>query len=305
MGGAADRLVGPPHPALSPRPAGGESKVRSIRGEAAAHRTTSRWRQRFAVEPVGLDLGGAAQLLQLRVDDVVRHQLADLLARFLEARRRADAMVFDLDHMPAELGLDRRLGVLARGQREGGVGELLDHVVMAEIAEIAARAAAGVGRMLLGEFGEIGSFVELGDDRLRLGLGLDQDVPGMHLFVPGLLLGEGLVACLELVLGLGVLDRLVEIGFLDQAILVALQPELHLGILVEMSLAAGLGDQHAVDEPVEQHRIDLGERHLLDLGRQALLRRLDIRKVQLGAVDTRHDHAARRQRAGIVAAGFG
>ena len=148
---------------------------------------------------------------------------------------------------------------------------------MAEIAEIAARAAAGVGRIFLRELGEIGSLVELADDRLRLGLGLDQNVPGVHLFAPRLFLGEGLVARLELVLRLGSLDRLVEVGFLDQAILIPLQPLLHLRILFEVSLAAGFGNQHAVDEPVEQHRIDLGERHFLNLRRQALLRRLDIR----------------------------
>src|SRR5207302_10504293 len=104
-----------------------------------------RW-EGFAVETVSLHLGRGAQLFQLCVDGIVGHQLADLLTRVVEAGRSGDAMVFDLDDMPAELGLDRRLSVLARRQGEGGVGELLDHVVMAETDEIAARAAAGVGR---------------------------------------------------------------------------------------------------------------------------------------------------------------
>src|SRR5262249_39774872 len=79
----------------------------------------------------------------------------------------------------------------------------------------------------------------------------------------------------------------------DQAVLVELEPVLHLGILVEVLLAAGFGDQHAVDEPVEQHRIDLGERQFLDLRRQVLLRRLDVGKVQLGSVDARNHCSTR------------
>src|SRR6202040_727619 len=99
---------------------------------------------------------------------VVRHQLADLLAGFVKARRSADPMVFGLDDMPAELGLHRRLGILPGGQGKGGVGELLDHVVMAEIAEIAARAGAGVGRMLLGELRERCPLVDVRADAMRI-----------------------------------------------------------------------------------------------------------------------------------------
>src|SRR5260370_21332370 len=130
-------------------------------------------RQRLAVEPISLDLGGGAELFKFRVECVVRHQLTDLLTGFVKARRSADAVVFDLDDMPAELGLHRRLGVLAGRQGKGRLSEFLYHIVMAEIAKIAARFAAGVRRMLLGELREIGSFVDLADDRIRLGLGLD------------------------------------------------------------------------------------------------------------------------------------
>src|SRR5262249_32316175 len=78
--------------------------------------------QRLAVEPESLDLGSPAQLLQLGVDGVMSDQLAHLLARFLEARRLPGAVVLNLDHMPAELGLHRGLGVLPGGQGKGGVG---------------------------------------------------------------------------------------------------------------------------------------------------------------------------------------
>src|SRR5208337_391147 len=94
-------------------------------------------RKRFTVEPEGFDLGGTAQLLQLRIDDVVGERLAQLLARLIKSRRLAEAPVLDLDHVPAELGLDGFPGVLARRHREGGIGKRGNHVVMAEIAEIA------------------------------------------------------------------------------------------------------------------------------------------------------------------------
>ena len=68
-------------------------------------------------------------------------------------------------------------------QREGGVGEFRHHVVAGETAEIAARAAPGSVEYFLGEGGEIGALVELGDDRLGLGLGLDQDVAGVDLLL--------------------------------------------------------------------------------------------------------------------------
>src|SRR5258706_4375161 len=118
--------------------------------------------------------------------------------------------------MPAECAVNARLAVLTRRQSKGGVGKLHDHVVMAEIAEIAARAAARVGRMLFSELREIGSLVELADDRLRLCLGLDQDVARVDLFAASLFLGEGLVARLELVFCLGCLNRATEESFLDQ-----------------------------------------------------------------------------------------
>src|SRR5208282_609578 len=101
-------------------------------------------RQRLTVEPELLDLRGTPEVLQLGVDDLVGKVAAQLLARLLEARRLAGSAVLDLDHMPAELGLDRRLAVLTRRQGKSGVGKLLDHVVMAEIAEIAARLSGGV-----------------------------------------------------------------------------------------------------------------------------------------------------------------
>jgi hypothetical protein len=52
----------------------------------------------------------------------------------------------------SELRLDRRFAQLALLQREGGVGEFLDHVGALEPAEVAALGAGRlVGRLVLGQ----------------------------------------------------------------------------------------------------------------------------------------------------------
>src|ERR1700681_1358967 len=64
-----------------------------------------------------------------------------------------------------------------------------------------------------------------------------------------------------------------------------------------MLLASGLGDQGAVDEPVEKDRVNLIEWELLRLRRQDLLCRLDIKKGELGSINPRDDRVPRGRRA--------
>src|ERR1700736_674677 len=77
------------------------------------------WR---AVERKGLDLGAAAQLLDLVADDLARDVVGHLVLALLEGRRRGVAAILELDHVPAELRVDRLLGVFALLQLERGVG---------------------------------------------------------------------------------------------------------------------------------------------------------------------------------------
>ena len=117
-------------------------------------------------------LASLRTLLEQRRHDLLRHLLANLLLLLLEGRNVL-ALVQHLDHVPAELGLH---GVLADGadrDLEGGVGELLHHRALGEIAEIAAvLLGARVDRLLLGERGEVRTLAQIGDDRLGLFLGL-------------------------------------------------------------------------------------------------------------------------------------
>src|SRR5215813_446503 len=83
------------------------------------------------------DLGGGAQLgdkLDLRLAlDIALELALDLV----EIRRLPLALVLDLENVPAELSLDR-IGDLAFVELEGDRREFRHHLVLGEVAEIAA-----------------------------------------------------------------------------------------------------------------------------------------------------------------------
>jgi hypothetical protein len=157
----------------------------------------------------GLDAGGERRrqrrgvllcLLELQL-------LADLILHLGEGALAGGALFEQLDHVEAELGLDQ-IGDLPGRQRERGVLERLDHRAVAEEAEVAAAALAGV---VLGVLA--GQRLEVGARRLRflqrrVGLlahrgrvlagGLEQDVLRVHLLGVGELLQVGLVVALDL-----------------------------------------------------------------------------------------------------------
>ena len=81
------------------------------------------------------------------------------------------------------------IGNLAGLQLEGDIGEFRHHLVLGEEAEVAAVGRAGILRLFLGDFGEIAALLQFVGDRLRLVLGLDQDVAGVDLLLAGDLLG--------------------------------------------------------------------------------------------------------------------
>ena len=97
-----------------------------------------------------------------------RRFLANALTHLVKLRGRLLANVLQLDDVPAELGLHGLLGELADLKRERRVGELLDHATLGEIAEITAVGTRRAGRLLLGHLGEVGTVLEILDDRLGL-----------------------------------------------------------------------------------------------------------------------------------------
>src|SRR5690606_32307999 len=110
--------------------------------------------------------------------------LLDPRALLLEGRRLLHPLLLDQDDVPAEVALDRSLGVLAGFEGEGSILERLHHHPALEPAEIATGSArAGILRLPGRDLGEVAAGVEFGDDLLGqiLLIAVDQDVPGADL----------------------------------------------------------------------------------------------------------------------------
>ena len=122
--------------------------------------------------------------------------------------------------MPAELAVHRRLRHLARLQGKCGGSEFRHHLVLLEEAEIAALLrAAGVLAVLLGERREVRAALELGDDLLRLGLVVHQDVLGVDLLFARLAGDILVVAGMHRLVGDAGSDRLAQHGGLQRPVL--------------------------------------------------------------------------------------
>src|SRR6185437_12301233 len=100
-----------------------------------------------------LDLGACAHLLDQRRLRAMRDIIVDLALDLLERRRRLDALVLDLDDVPPELGL-HRVGNLSLAELERDRGEFRDHLLLGEIAEIAAVGPAWILGLFLRQCGE-------------------------------------------------------------------------------------------------------------------------------------------------------
>ena len=86
----------------------------------------------------------------------MRDVILELALDLLESRRRLDALIFNLDDVPAKLGF-YRIGKLPLVELERDRGEFRHHLFLGEIAEVAAVRAAGILGFLLRQRGEIGA----------------------------------------------------------------------------------------------------------------------------------------------------
>ena len=145
-----------------------------------------------------------------------------------------------------------RIGQRALVELERHFGEFRHHLVLGEVAEIAAVGRARVLRLRLGQLGEIRALLELGEHRLRLVLGLHQDVARAHLLLL-LHLPEGLVIDLahrrvgHRGLGLSLQELLhQQLGAHE------CEPPLELVAVRHLLRLGGLGDQHHVGHEGDQ-----------------------------------------------------
>src|ERR1700730_2408848 len=76
-----------------------------------------------------LDLGVAHQVVGVRLHLLRLDNLFEALTNIVIRRRLQIARLYQLDHMPAVLGLNRLVRVFTGLERQDGVGERLDHLV--------------------------------------------------------------------------------------------------------------------------------------------------------------------------------
>ncbi|ENN87602.1 hypothetical protein RHSP_63246 [Rhizobium freirei PRF 81] len=218
---------------------------------------------------------------------VAHDELTNLVLDLLERRRRSIALVLDLDDVPAEIGLDRRLGVGADRQGECRVFEFLDHAAMAKVAEIAAIGLVRIRGLFLGKRCEILAAVEFLDDCLGFVLGLHQDVAGMHFF----LLRQGsnflVVASLDFIILDGVGNMRLEIGVVQLAVTQIGHVRLEIRRLVELLGGGLLRQQLDIDRSGERGDLLLVVRKLAELrieigNRQIKFRLMDFDIADLG-----------------------
>jgi hypothetical protein len=153
----------------------GTTRPAAARRRRCLHRPAAERRPRTRSRPPRADPGRLEVAL-------AQDEAAQLLLHLLIGRRFLLAAVDELDHMPAELRLDRLAGVGVDLHVEDHGLEFRHHLALAEIAEIAAALGGAVLRMLARQLLEIAAFVEFGDDGRGLLLGLDDDVSRADLF---------------------------------------------------------------------------------------------------------------------------
>src|SRR4051794_2669266 len=120
-----------------------------------------------------LDLGAVAQLGDEIGLCLAHHVGLELRLHLIEGWNLALALILNLDDVPAELGL-YRVGDLALVELERHLGEFRHHLVLGEVAEVAALRGARILRLLLRQGGKVGALLELVGDRLGVRLGLDK-----------------------------------------------------------------------------------------------------------------------------------
>jgi hypothetical protein len=204
--------------------------------------------------------------------------------------------VFQLDHVVAVLGLDRRIGDAAFLQRGHGLRELRHEAGRVGPAEVAALRCRTRVLALLGQLVELGAALELGDDRFRVVLFLDQDVASVVFLVR--CAGLGLVV---LGLDLGILDRVLldevgQHGVDDDALAGVVDRGLDVGTGAH-ALLVGFLDQHfTADQVFLDHFAQLRRIGRAALGHDLLDHLVDARCRDRLAVDGRDVLGEGRQR---------
>ena len=181
----------------------------------------------------------------------MRDVILDLRLHLIEGRGRLDAFVLDFDNMPAELGL-HRIGNLPVIELERDFGEFGHHLLLGEIAEVAAFGGARIFRLFLRKRGEIRATLQLYEDRLGFVLGRDQDMAGVHLFLVLYLLDGFVIDFAFRFIGQGGFPGVLQQRFHQQSVVVEGEPVLDIGPIAQLLLLGGLRQHDHIDEIIDE-----------------------------------------------------
>ena len=225
-----------------------------------------------------------AQILDQFGLRLVGDEILDLAVHFVEGRRRLGALILDLDDVPAELRMDR-IGNLSLVELERGFGEFGHHLVLGEVAEIAAIGRARVFGFFLGERGEVRALLQLGFDLVRFCFGRHQDMTRVHLFLGRHLLDRLVIDLVHRVVGQGGLAGILQQRFHQH--LVALEVEMVLDVvtIADLLLVGGLRQDDDVGEISDEVFAFLIGRHLRHAGADLILGQREIALADIDAVD--------------------
>src|SRR5690606_7393468 len=197
-----------------------------------------------------LDGGFFAQFFLVVRQLLLAQHFFELRAHLVQRREFHRAGVFDVDDVPAELGLYRLVVQLAFPQAVYRIGERLDIVGGRGPAQIATvGGAARVFRVFLGQVGELGFVaLDLGEQVVGGLFVFNQDVADLVFHLAGLLLLDLVVFGLHLLVGDGVLLQVFgHQGAHQDALAGQLDFGLHIGLLGNAVFFGGLHEDLAVD----------------------------------------------------------
>src|SRR6185437_17171737 len=137
--------------------------------------------------PRVLDAVLEAQVGDVLLDPRAARVLLELRFHFVEGRELRIANVLDLDHVPAELRVHGLGAELAFRKRLDRIAEWLHEVGGRAPTELTALVLRSrILRARLREVGELCPLLQLGDDLLRVGFLVDEDVTDVVLLVAAL-----------------------------------------------------------------------------------------------------------------------
>ena len=186
---------------------------------------------------------------------------------------------------------------ISLAELERHLGEFRHHLVLGEIAEIAALGRARILRLLLGERGEIRAAFELGEHGLGFVFGRNEDVARVHLLLARHLLDGFFVDLAFRFVGQRGLARVLQQRFHQEPVAIEREPPLDIRPVAEFLLLGRLREHDHVDEIGDEIIALLLRRHRRHIGADFLLGEGEVALADIDAVNAGDHRILDRRRA--------